>query len=123
MKPFLSIGLLVISNLFMTLAWYLHLQGKKYEFLHNRTILFAIFFSWGLAFFEYVFQVPANRIGFSEYGGPFSMFQLKIIQEVITLTVFVIFAVYVFKTDKLQWNYIVGFGFMILAVFFIFKKW
>lgn len=107
----------------MTLAWYLHLQGKKYDFLQNKGIVFAIIFSWGLAFFEYMFQVPANRIGFTEHGGPFNMFQLKIIQEVITLTVFIIFAVYIFKTDKLQWNYVVGFSCMLLAVFFIFKKW
>ncbi len=123
MKALLTIGLLVISNIFMTLAWYLHLQGKKYDFLQNKGIVFAILFSWGLAFFEYLFQVPANRTGFIEHGGPFNMFQLKIIQEAITLSVFIIFAVYVFKTDKLQWNYLVGFGFLLLAVFFIFKKW
>ena len=82
-----------------------------------------ILISWGLAFFEYVFQVPANRIGFEGNGGPFSLFELKIIQEAVSLTVFAVFAIYVFKTDKLQWNYIVGFVFMMLAVFFVFKKW
>lgn len=123
MKGLTTIALLTISNIFMTLAWYMHLQGKKYDFLQNKGIVFAILFSWGLAFFEYLFQVPANRIGFIGHDGPFNMFQLKIIQEAITLVVFTIFAVYVFKTDKLQWNYLVGFGFLLLAVFFIFKKW
>lgn len=123
MKGITTVALLTISNIFMTLAWYLHLQGKKYDFLQNKGIVFAILFSWGLAFFEYLFQVPANRVGFEGHDGPFNMFQLKIIQEVITLVVFTIFAVYVFKTDKLQWNYMVGFGFLLLAVFFIFKKW
>ncbi|TAH26823.1 MAG: hypothetical protein EAZ07_02810 [Cytophagales bacterium] len=123
MKGISSVLLLIVSNVFMTLAWYLHLQGKKYEFLQNKGVIFAIVFSWGLAFFEYLFQVPANRIGYIDHGGPFNLFQLKIIQEVITLTIFIIFSVYIFKTDKLQWNYVVGFVFMMLAVFFIFKKW
>jgi hypothetical protein len=122
-KGFYSIALLLVSNVFMTLAWYLHLQGKRYDFLQNKTLWFAIIFSWGLALFEYIFQVPANRIGFQEHGGPFNLFELKIIQEVITLSVFVVFAVFVFKTDKLQWNYLAGFLCLLLAVFFVFKKW
>lgn len=79
--------------------------------------------SWGIALFEYFFQVPANRIGYLGNGGPFDLFQLKIIQEVISLTVFTLFAVLIFKTDKLAWNHLVGFMFMVLAVFFVFKKW
>lgn len=106
----------------MTLAWYGHLQVKKISWMQGAGLLSLILVSWGLAFFEYIFQVPANRIGFNENGGPFNLFQLKIIQEVISITVFTVFAVYIFKTDKLSLNYILGFIFMILAVYFIFKK-
>lgn len=123
MKGLLTIILLIVSNTFMTLAWYGHLQFKKMPAFSKLGIISIILISWGLAFFEYVFQVPANRIGFRENGGPFNLFELKILQEVITLSVFVVFAVYVAKTDKLTWNYLVGFIFMLLAVFFIFKKW
>lgn len=124
MKPFLTIFLLVISNAFMILAWYGHLfQLKKIPWVMSLGLFGLILISWGLAFFEYVFQVPANRIGFEGNNGPFSLFELKIIQEAVSLTVFAVFAIYVFKTDKLQWNYIVGFVFMMLAVFFVFKKW
>jgi uncharacterized protein len=124
MKGLSAILLLVISNAFMTLAWYGHLyQFKKISWVATLSLFEVILLSWGVAFFEYVFQVPANKIGFKENGGPFSLFELKIIQEAISLTVFTIFAIYVFKTDKLAWNYIVGFIFMMLAVFFIFKKW
>ena len=107
----------------MTFAWYGHLQFKKITWLHGLGLFSVIMISWGLAFFEYLFQVPANRIGHQDNGGPFNLFELKVIQEVITLTVFTVMAIYVFKTDKLQWNYLVGFFFLILAVFFIFKKW
>lgn len=81
-----------------------------------------ILVSWGIAFFEYLLQVPANRIGFREQGGPFSLVQLKVIQEVITLTIFVVFSLLFFKTETLKLNHIIGFGFLILAVYFIFKK-
>jgi uncharacterized protein (DUF486 family) len=124
MKGLFSIFLLTISNAFMTMAWYGHLfQIKKISWVTSLGLAGVILVSWGLAFFEYVFQVPANRIGFEGNGGPFSLFELKIIQEAVSLTVFAFFAVYVFKTDKLQWNYIAGFIFMMLAIFFIFKKW
>ena len=123
MKGALTILLLMLSNLFMTFAWYGHLQFKKISWLHGLGLIGVILVSWGLAFFEYVFQVPANKIGFRENGGPFSLFELKIIQEVISLTVFTLIAVYIFKTEKLAWNHVVGFLFMTLAVFFIFKKW
>lgn len=107
----------------MTLAWYGHLQFKKISWLANLGLFGIILVSWGLAFFEYVFQVPANRIGHESQGGPYNLFELKVIQEVITLLVFTIMTVYIFKTDKLQWNYIAGFICLILAVVFIFKKW
>ena len=83
----------------------------------------VVLVSWGLALFEYIFQVPANRLGFAENGGPFSLFQLKVIQEVITLVVFTVCAVFVFKTDKLGWNHVAGFGLLAAAVYVIFKKW
>jgi uncharacterized protein len=118
-----SISLLILSNIFMTLAWYGHLQFKKISWLSGLGLVGVILVSWGLAFFEYIFQVPANRIGHDSNGGPFNLFELKVIQEVVSLSVFTLFALYVFKTDKLQWNYLVGFIFLVLAVFFIFKKW
>jgi len=123
MKGLSTILLLTISNLFMTFAWYGHLQFKKISWLHGLGLVGVILISWGLAFFEYVFQVPANRIGFEENGGPFSLFQLKVIQEVISLTVFTLCAVYVFKTDKLGWNHAVGFALLVAAVYVIFRKW
>ncbi len=123
MKGLTSVFLLLLSNFFMVFAWYGHLQFKKWNILQGRGIFYIIMVSWFIAFFEYIFQVPGNRIGHQSNGGPFDLFQLKIIQEVITLVVFSFCAIYIFKTDKLQWNYLVGFGFLILAVFFVFKKW
>lgn len=123
MKGVSSIALLIIANCFMTLAWYGHLQFQRIPYLAKLGIFGVIMVSWGIALFEYFFQVPANRIGYLGNGGPFDLFQLKIIQEVISLTVFTLFAVFIFKTDKLAWNHLVGFVFMVLAVFFVFKKW
>jgi len=122
MKPLYTILLLIVSNIFMTLAWYGHLQFKKMGWFNGSGLWIIILISWGLAFFEYCFQVPANRIGSNEYGGPYNLFQLKIIQEIITLVVFTLMAVFVFKTETLRWNYLAGFFCMILAVYFIFKK-
>lgn len=122
-RGFFSIVLLIISNFFMTFAWYGHLQFKKWNILQSAGLVSLIFISWLIAFLEYIFQVPGNRIGYENNGGPFNLFQLKIIQEVITLVVFSICSIYIFKTDKLQWNYIVAFLLLILAVFFVFKKW
>ncbi len=122
MKGILSVGLLVVSNIFMTLAWYGHLKFKELKWFENAGIIAIIFISWGLAFFEYCFQVPANRIGFQGNGGPFSLLQLKVIQEVITLTVFVGFTLIFFKEESLRWNHFVGALFLILAVYFMFKK-
>ncbi|MDU0370646.1 DMT family protein [Hymenobacter endophyticus] len=123
MKTLYTIGLLILSNIFMTLAWYGHLQFKTMPAFRNITLFGVIMISWGLAFFEYIFQVPANRIGYKEDGGPFSLFELKTIQEAVSLIVFTLITVYVFKTEKLAWNHLVGFGLIVLAVFFIFKKW
>jgi len=123
MKGLYTILLLTVSNLFMTFAWYGHLQFKKITWLHGLGLAGVILVSWALAFFEYVFQVPANRIGFAENGGPFNLIQLKVIQEVISLSVFTLCAVYIFKTDKLAWNHVVGFGLLVAAVYVIFRKW
>lgn len=123
MKGIWAILLLILSNVFMTLAWYGHLHLKKFSVLEKWGLFGIIMLSWGLAFFEYIFQVPANRIGYEGNAGPFSLFQLKLIQEVISLAVFTIFVLFVFRTDKLAWNYIAGFVCIVLAVFFVFKKW
>jgi uncharacterized protein len=107
-----TILLLTISNIFMTFAWYGHLR-------YTHTILWkVILISWGIAFFEYCFQVPANRIGYGSFSGA----QLKLIQEIITLSVFSVFSV-MYLRESFRWNYAVGFGFMVVAAFFVFKKW
>ncbi len=108
----LPILLLLVSNIFMTFAWYGHLKYK------HHAIWIVILASWGIAFFEYCFQVPANRLGHSHYSAA----QLKTIQEVTTLVVFAFFSVLYLK-EEFKWNYAVGFAMMIGAVFFIFKKW
>lgn len=112
LRHIIPIVLLLISNVFMTFAWYGHLKFRSLP------LLIVILASWGIAFFEYCFQVPANRIGYECYNAV----QLKTIQEVITLTVFSFFSVLYLK-EQFRWNYLVGFVFIILAVFFIFKKW
>jgi hypothetical protein len=122
MKTYATIGLLVLSNLFMTLAWYGHLKFKELKWLENAGLISIILISWGLALFEYCFQVPANRIGFEGNGGPFSLMQLKVIQEVITLVIFVVFSLLFFKNETFRWNHAVGLLFLVLAVYFIFKK-
>ena len=106
-----TIILLTISNIFMTIAWYGHLKYK------NSPLWIAILVSWLIAFFEYCFQVPANRIGYGQFDGA----QLKTIQEVITLIVFAVFSI-VYLKEPLKWNYLVGFALMVMAVFFVFKK-
>ena len=122
MKQLLTILLLVCSNTFMTFAWYGHLKFKELKWAENLGLLAIILISWGIAFFEYCFQVPANRIGFKGTGGPFTLVELKVLQEVITLVVFVIFTTLFFRTETLRLNHLIGFGFLILAVYFIFKK-
>jgi len=122
MKIFLTILLLVFSNVFMTFAWYGHLKLREFNWFSSLPLVLVILFSWGIALFEYFFQVPANRIGFKENGGPFTLIQLKVIQEVITLVVFTVFSLIAFKHETFRWNHVVGFCFLILAVYFIFKK-
>ncbi|MEN9336166.1 MAG: hypothetical protein RLZZ500_1153 [Bacteroidota bacterium] len=122
MQRFITISLLVLSNIFMTLAWYGHLKFKELKWFENVGLITLVLISWGMAFFEYCFQVPANKMGYEGNGGPFTLLQLKIIQEVITLVVFVLFSLLFFKNESLKWNHFVGFTFLILAVYFIFKK-
>lgn len=110
--PVLTIGLLLASNIFMTFAWYGHLKYKA------TPLLTVILISWGIAFFEYLLQVPANRMG----HGYFSAAELKTIQEVITLLVFAAFSVFFLK-EPLTWNHLVGFAFIACGAFFIFHKW
>lgn len=122
MKGFLTIALLVLSNSFMTLAWYGHLKFNEWKWFNKLGLISIVLISWGIALFEYIFQVPANKIGYKGNGGPFSLFELKIIQEVITLIIFAAFALLVFKTETFRWNHLISFIFLILAVVFMFKK-
>jgi uncharacterized protein len=122
MRAFYTILLLILSNAFMTFAWYGHLKFKDMKWSQNLGLISIILISWGIALFEYILQVPANRLGFKEQGGPFTLMQLKVIQEVITLTVFVIFSLTFFKNETFRWNHFIGFVFLVLAVYFIFKK-
>jgi uncharacterized protein (DUF486 family) len=122
MKAFLTIGLLVLSNIFMTLAWYGHLKFSEWKWFSKLGLVSIVLISWGIALFEYFFQVPANKIGFKNNGGPFSLVELKVLQEVITLVVFMTFTLIFFKSETFKWNHFVGFMFLILAVYFIFRK-
>jgi uncharacterized protein (DUF486 family) len=122
MKQLSTIGLLVLSNIFMTLAWYGHLKFSEWKWFNKLGLVSIVLISWGIALFEYFFQVPANKIGFKGNGGPFSLVELKVIQEVITLTVFTAFTLVAFKNETIKSNHIIGFIFLILAVYFIFKK-
>ena len=121
-KVILTIILLIVSNSFMTLAWYGHLKFGADKMLPKWGMFGIVIISWLIAFFEYCFQVPANRIGYIENGGPFNLMQLKIIQEVISLTVFTIMVTVMFKGQSLQWNHFAAFFCLIMAVFFVFLK-
>lgn len=122
MRSLYTILLLVCSNVFMTLAWYGHLKFAHMKGFEKFGLPAIILISWGIALLEYCFQVPANRIGFQGNGGPFSLVELKVLQEVITLVAFMIFTLLVFRNESFRWNHLVGFGFLVLAVYFVFKK-
>lgn len=122
MKALVTLGLLTISNIFMTLAWYGHLQLKQMPAFAKLGLFSIVIISWGIAFFEYIFQVPANRIGYEGYGGPFTQYQLKTIQEAISLLVFVGIVTFVFKAEKPGWNHLLAFVLIVVAVFLVFKK-
>ena len=107
----------------MTLAWYGHLHWKgKLGIFERMGLAGVVLLSWGIALFESLFQVPANKIGHKNNGGPFTMFELKTIQEFISISVFVFFLLFVFKEEKPSWNHYVGIGLMLVGIFFIFKK-
>lgn len=122
MRGLYTIILLILSNAFMTLAWYGHLKFKDMKWSQHLGLVSIILISWGIALFEYILQVPANRLGFREHGGPFSLLQLKVIQEVITLVVFVIFSILFFRHESFRTNHLIGLILLVLAVYFIFKK-
>lgn len=121
MSPMITtILLLIVSNVFMTLAWYGHLKLHSSGVTSNWPLYGVILLSWGIALFEYCFQVPANRIGFADNGGPFNLIQLKVIQEVVSLTVFTVVAMFMFSGQKFHWNHIASFLCLVGAVYFAF---
>lgn len=122
MTGFRTILLLVLSNVFMTLAWYGHLRVKDLSWGKGLGLMAIILISWGLAFFEYLLQVPANRYGHVGHGGPFTLVQLKVIQEIITLCVFAIFTLVAFREEALRWNHLLAALLLICAVWLVFKK-
>ena len=122
MKGIFTIILLIFSNTFMTLAWYGHLKFAEWKWFNKLSLLAVILISWGVALFEYLFQVPANKLGFQGNGGPFSLVELKVLQEVITLVVFAVFTLVFFKTETLRPNHAIAAVFLVLAVYFLFRK-
>lgn len=121
-KGLITILLLVVSNVFMTFAWYGNLKLTQMKVNVDWPLILIILTSWGMAFFEYTFMIPANRIGSQINGGPFSLMQLKIIQEGISLIVFTVIVATVFKGEPIRWNHMVSFVFIVLAVVFAFWK-
>ena len=121
MKVFQTLALLLLSNVFMTFAWYGHLKLQEMKVTTHWPLIGVILFSWCIAFFEYCAQVPANRIGFQENGGPFTLLQLKIIQEGITLVVFILFSTLIFKGQTLHWNHLAACICLVMAVYFVFS--
>ena len=116
-----TIALLVVSNIFMTFAWYGHIKLQQMKLITSSTpLIVVILLSWGIALAEYPCQVPANRLGYAGNGGAFSLMQLKVIQEVITLVVFTLFTVVFFKGEPLHWNHLAAFICLVMAVYFVF---
>lgn len=121
-KGLITILMLVVSNVFMTFAWYGNLKLQQMNVIKDWPLIAIIVLSWGMAFFEYSFMIPANRIGSQITGGPFSLMQLKVIQECVSLLVFTVIVATVFKGEPIRWNHLVSFGCIVLAVFFAFLK-
>ena len=121
-RGLLTVLMLICSNVFMTFAWYGNLKLQQMKLITDWPLIAIILLSWGMALFEYMFMIPANRIGSQITGGPFSLMQLKIIQEGVSLTVFTLIVALVFKSEPIRWNHLVAFGLIILAVFFAFLK-
>ena len=117
-----TVLLLVVSNIFMTFAWYGNLKLQEMKISADWPLILIILASWGLALFEYCFMVPANRLGSDINGGPFNLVQLKVIQECVSLIVFSLILAFCFKTQSLHWNHLVSFVFLVIAVFFAFLK-
>ena len=123
MKPvLLTVLLLIVSNIFMTLAWYGHLKLQQTGVSSNWPLYLVVLLSWSIALIEYSFMVPANRIGFAGNGGPFSLVQLKVMQECITLVIFTIFTMIAFKGTHIGWNHIVAFLLIVAAVYLVFME-
>ncbi len=123
MNGLYTVGLLMVSNIFMTFAWYGHIKLQQMKVITDATPLYiVILLSWLLALAEYTCQVPANRIGYTGNGGSFSLVELKVIQEVISLIVFTLFTVVFFNGESLHWNHLVAFACLVAAVFFAFLK-
>lgn len=121
-RGLITILMLICSNVFMTFAWYGNLKLQQMNLIKDWPLIAIIAVSWSMAFFEYTFMIPANRIGSQITGGPFTLMQLKIIQECISLLVFTVIVATVFKGEPIRWNHLVAFGFIVLAVFFAFLK-
>ena len=115
-----TVVLLVCSNAFMTLAWYGHIAFRSK--LERFGLAAIVLLSWGIALLEYCFQVPANRLGCLSFGGPFTLWELKVIQEVVSLSVFTLFMLAFMRSESLRWNHLAGFLCLVLAVYFIFRK-
>lgn len=123
MNGWLTVGLLVVSNIFMTFAWYGQLKLQQMKVITSSTpLITVILLSWGIALFEYCFMVPANRYGFHENGGAFSLLQLKVIQEVISLMIFTVFTILFFRGEALHWNHFLAFCLLIIAVYLVFME-
>lgn len=121
-KGLITVLMLVCSNVSMTFAWYGNLKLQQMNVIKDWPLIAIIVLSWGMAFFEYTFMIPANRIGSQITGGPFSLMQLKVIQECVSLVVFTVIVATVFKGEPIRWNHLVAFALIILAVFFAFLK-
>ncbi len=122
MRATYTILLLILSNVFMTLAWYGHLKLQQNGTSAHWPLIGVIAFSWGIAFFEYCCQVPANRIGFEGNGGSFSLVQLKVVQECISLGVFAVVSNLLFQGQQLHWNHLLAFLLIVCAVYLVFMK-
>ena len=122
MRGVYTVLMLIVSNIFMTFAWYGNLKLSDMGVMKDWPLILVILASWGVALFEYSFMIPANRMGSVVHGGPFTLVQLKVIQEAVSLIIFMIISIKVFKMGEFNWNHLIGFGFLVLAVYFIFKK-
>ena len=123
MKALYTVLLLIMSNVFMTFAWYGHLKLQEMKITSGWPVILVILLSWGIAFFEYCAQVPANRIGFADNGGPFNLIQLKVIQEVISLTVFTVIVTLLFKNQALQWNKLAALALVSAGIYVVNRKY